>query len=47
MSLDIVFEDITVTKGDKKILSNVYGAVLPGQFMAVMGPSGMFSFKIT
>lgn len=47
MSLDIIFEGVTVAKGDRKILSDVYGAVLPGQFMAVMGPSGMFTFKIT
>ncbi|XP_053384355.1 uncharacterized protein LOC123537135 [Mercenaria mercenaria] len=40
MSLNIVFEGVCVTKGDKNVLTEVYGAVQPGQIMAVMGPSG-------
>ena len=38
--MNIVFKDVSVTRGDKNILTDVYGAVLPGQIMAVMGPSG-------
>ena len=40
-SLDLVFHGVNAHVGDAHILKDVYGAVLPGQIMAVMGPSGM------
>ncbi|KAL8614193.1 hypothetical protein ACOMHN_026410 [Nucella lapillus] len=38
--MEIAFQDITVTRGERRILHNVFGVARPGSVLAVMGPSG-------
>ena len=38
--MDIVFEGVTVTQGERTILQDVNGVAHAGQVLAVMGPSG-------
>lgn len=38
--LDITIDDVSVTKGDKKILKNICCSIHSGEFVGVLGPSG-------
>ena len=39
--IHLKFEDLCVKAGEKEILQNVTGEFLPGELVAIMGPSGI------
>ena len=45
--MELSFTDVNVYAGDKQILKDVCGSALPGQLLAIMGPSGNFYIKIS
>lgn len=38
--MEIVFKNLVVTRGERRILSDLSGVARPGRVLAVMGPSG-------
>jgi ABC-type transporter Mla maintaining outer membrane lipid asymmetry ATPase subunit MlaF len=44
---ELIFEDITVSMGEKVILNNVCGMAQSGKPLAIMGPSGEYKIHVT
>lgn len=42
--ISLNFRDINIKIAERQILENVSGKVKPGQILAIMGPSGEFSY---
>ena len=42
--IHLKFQNLTVKAEEKVILENVSGEFLPGELVAIMGPSGSFIF---
>ena len=44
--LDVAFHDVGVTLGGRRVLSHVTCAATRGTMLAILGPSGQFSFSL-
>ena len=41
--MELEFNNVSVATGGKTLLSDAFGSAVPGELMAIMGPSGMYA----